>query len=176
LPAPWGPAGKRSTAPVACPPLAGGLAFRVSKPSKIQSIVNALKPFMEITINNEPLTMNSELRTMNYGQSIKNNKLCETNPISEESKMIITLVITMTNNNKQRTMNYSKQTQTKPILSAVALAKADSNVPLKKNVGYYGWITSILLMKLKNQCKLFSKKMRSEKPDEKIMVKCCSVQ
>jgi hypothetical protein len=45
--------------------------------------------------------------------SIKNNKLCETNPISEKPKMIITLVITMTNNNKQRTMNYQKQSQFK---------------------------------------------------------------
>jgi len=68
--------------------------------------------------------------------SIKNNKLCKTNPISEKPKMVVTLVITMTNNNKQRTMNYSKQTQSNPILSAVlsgvalakteALTKADS--------------------------------------------------
>jgi hypothetical protein len=43
--------------------------------------------------------------------------ICKTNPISEESKMIITLVITMTNNNRQRTMNYSKQTQSNPIQS-----------------------------------------------------------
>jgi hypothetical protein len=74
--------------------------------------------------------------------SIKNNKLCKTNPISKKLKMVVTLVITRTNNNEQPTMNYSKQTQTKPIcselarpergrrvepiLSAVALAKADS--------------------------------------------------
>jgi hypothetical protein len=32
--------------------------------------------------------------------------------------MVVTLVITMTNNNEQRTMNYSKQTQSNPILSA----------------------------------------------------------
>jgi hypothetical protein len=41
-------------------------------------------------------------------------------------KMVVTLVITRTNNNEQRTTNYSKQTQSNPILSAVALAKADS--------------------------------------------------
>ena len=33
-------------------------------------------------------------------------------------KMVVTLVITMTNNNERRTTNYSKQTQTNPILSA----------------------------------------------------------
>lgn len=31
-------------------------------------------------------------------------------------KMAVTLVTTMTNDNKLRTMNYPKQTQTKPIL------------------------------------------------------------
>jgi hypothetical protein len=30
-------------------------------------------------------------------------------------KMVVTLVITVTNNNEQRTTNYSKQTQTNPI-------------------------------------------------------------
>jgi hypothetical protein len=50
--------------------------------------------------------------------SIKNNKLCKTNPISERPKMVVTAVITMTNNNEQRTMNYLKQTQSNPILSA----------------------------------------------------------
>ncbi len=33
-------------------------------------------------------------------------------------KMVVTTVFTMTNNNEQRTMNYSKQTQSNPILSA----------------------------------------------------------
>ena len=53
------------------------------------------------------------------------NKKCETNPISEKLKMNLTPCSTMTNNKKQRTMNYSKRTQTNPILSAEALAKAD---------------------------------------------------
>ena len=39
--------------------------------------------------------------------------------------MAVNLVITMTNNNEQPTMNYSKQTQSNPILSAVASAKED---------------------------------------------------
>jgi len=51
-------------------------------------------------------------------RSIKNNKSCETNPISEKPKMIVTAVHTMTNSKKQRTMNYSKQTQSNPNLPA----------------------------------------------------------
>ena len=38
-------------------------------------------------------------------------------PNFQKAKMVVTLVITMTNNNEQRTMNYSKQTQSNPILS-----------------------------------------------------------
>jgi hypothetical protein len=49
--------------------------------------------------------------------SIKNNKLCETKPISDMPKMTLTSCSTMTNNKKQRTINYQKQTQTKPIQS-----------------------------------------------------------
>jgi hypothetical protein len=45
------------------------------------------------------------------------SKLFKTNPISEKPKMIITAVYTMTNNKKQRTTNFEKQTQTKPIQS-----------------------------------------------------------
>jgi len=41
-------------------------------------------------------------------------------------QMIVTLAKTRNYNNEQRTMYYSKQTQSNPILSAVALAKADS--------------------------------------------------
>ena len=55
---------------------------------------------------------------------------------------------------------FEKQSQNKPNQSQF------QGVPL-------GWI--ILLMKLENQCKLFSKKKMSEKPDEKVMGKCCSV-
>ena len=47
-------------------------------------------------------------------RSIKNNKLCETKPISPKPKMVVTAVYTMTNNKKQRTMNYQKQSQNKP--------------------------------------------------------------
>jgi hypothetical protein len=45
-------------------------------------------------------------------------------------KMVVTAVYTMTNNNKQRTTNYSKQTQTKPTCSE--LVEPISNVPLEK--------------------------------------------
>jgi hypothetical protein len=48
------------------------------------------------------------------------NKLCETKPNSEIPKMTITIVMTTTNNYEQPTMNYSKQTQTNPILPAFA--------------------------------------------------------
>jgi hypothetical protein len=36
-------------------------------------------------------------------------------PNFSKPKMVVTAVYTMTNNNEQRTTNYSKQTQTKPI-------------------------------------------------------------
>jgi len=75
----------------------------------------------QLTID-EPRTINNELCSINY------DKLCKTNPISEKPKMVVTLVITMTNNNEQRTMNYSKQTQSKPILSR---AKS-RDLPVKK--------------------------------------------
>jgi hypothetical protein len=51
--------------------------------------------------------------------SIKNNKLCKTNPIPQHPKMIINAVMTMTNNKKQQTTNFEKQTQTKPIQSQI---------------------------------------------------------
>ena len=56
----------------------------------------------------------SSVKSVAKTQSIKNNKLCETKPISEKPKMIVSLVNTMTNNKKQRTMNYQKQSQNKP--------------------------------------------------------------
>jgi hypothetical protein len=61
-------------------------------------------------------------RSLGKGGSIKNNKLCETNPISKPLKMFVTAVIT-TNYNEQLTMNcHSKQTQTKPILKRIGTA------------------------------------------------------
>ena len=81
------------------------------------------------------------------------------------NKMNITLYITNDYENKSGLLTMAKQTQTKPI----------PGVPLKKNGAYYGPITSTLLMKLKNQCKLFGKKMSSEKSDEEIMGKCRSI-
>ena len=43
-----------------------------------------------------------------------NNQIIQNKPNFSKPKMVVTLVITMTNNNEQRTMNCSKQTQTKP--------------------------------------------------------------
>jgi hypothetical protein len=48
-------------------------------------------------------------------QSIKNNKLCETNPISEKPKMNLTHHTTMDYDNKSALLTMKKQTQTKPI-------------------------------------------------------------
>jgi hypothetical protein len=57
-----------------------------------------------------------DIRITQYG-SIKIERLCETKPIFGKPKMNLTLYSTMTNNKKQRTMNYSKQSQTNPIYS-----------------------------------------------------------
>jgi hypothetical protein len=56
-------------------------------------------------------------------QSIKNNKLCETNPIFRMPKMLVSAVVTITTNKKLRTMNSLKRTQTKPILPAYMAGK-----------------------------------------------------
>jgi hypothetical protein len=51
-------------------------------------------------------------------QSIKNNKLCKTNPISEMPKMNLTNYMTKDYVNNLRLLKMEKQSQTKPILSA----------------------------------------------------------
>jgi hypothetical protein len=48
-------------------------------------------------------------------QSIKNNKLCETNPISEKPKTDLTNYITRDYDNKFGLLTMEKQSQTKPI-------------------------------------------------------------
>jgi hypothetical protein len=50
-------------------------------------------------------------------KSTKMNKICETNPISETLKMSVNVAMTRTNNKKLRALNYSKRTQSNPILS-----------------------------------------------------------
>jgi hypothetical protein len=52
-------------------------------------------------------------------------------PNSRKVKNALTLVIAMTNNNEQRTANYSKQTQSNPILSASSGIHPSTN-PLAK--------------------------------------------
>ncbi len=46
----------------------------------------------------------------------KMNQLCKTKPIFKNLKIIVTLLMTMTNSHKLRTVNRSKRTQTNPIL------------------------------------------------------------
>jgi hypothetical protein len=67
-------------------------------------------------------------------QSIKTTKLCETNPISQTHKMVVTAVMTMTNNKKQRTANFEKQTQFKPNQTQwiiTALRSASPFIPVR---------------------------------------------
>ena len=52
--------------------------------------------------------------------SIKNNKLCKTNPISEKPKMNLTFYSTKDYENKSGLLTTVKQTQSNPILSASA--------------------------------------------------------
>ena len=62
--------------------------------------------------------MNSlnQLRTMNfYPPMAGRTKIMQNKPNLLDNQMIATLVKTITNNNEQRTTNYSKQTQTNPI-------------------------------------------------------------
>jgi len=93
------------------------------------------------------------------------SQLCKTNPISYSNKMNTTFLLTR--NYEQITMN-NEPIKTNP-------NKANFKRALAK-MRYHGWIISILLMKLKNQCNLYCKKTRSEKPDEKIVGKCDSIQ
>jgi len=52
--------------------------------------------------------------------SIKNNKLCETNPISQKQKMNLSRYTTKNYDNKSGLLTMAKQTQSNPILSAVS--------------------------------------------------------
>ena len=52
-------------------------------------------------------------------QSIKNNKLCETNPISQKPKMKLTFYSTSDYENKSGFLPMGKQTQTNPILEGI---------------------------------------------------------
>jgi hypothetical protein len=51
-------------------------------------------------------------------QSIKTTKLCETNPISEKSKMNLTYYMTKDYGNNSPLLTMAKQTQSNPILFA----------------------------------------------------------
>jgi hypothetical protein len=47
------------------------------------------------------------------------NKIMQNKPNFQNTENVITSVITMTNNNEQRTTNYAKQTQSNPISDSV---------------------------------------------------------
>jgi len=79
-------------------------------------------------------TAQYDIRITQYEiRSIKNNKLCETNPISKRPKMNLTFYSTKNYDNKSGLLTMEKQTQNKPNqtqfypppadLSGVALAK-----------------------------------------------------
>jgi hypothetical protein len=75
--------------------------------------------------NNEPYFAQYDIRITQYG-SIKIEQLCKTNPISEKPKIDLNNYMTKDYENEPRLRTPGKQTQSNPILSAVALAKADS--------------------------------------------------
>ena len=100
------------------------LGAKFAKNTKLTKIsaISASSAVIKITvlIRVNPCSSVVNFSTNNELRSINNDKLCETNPISEKPKMVVTAVYTMTNNNKQSTFNYSKQTQTKPTCSELA--------------------------------------------------------
>ena len=70
-------------------------------------------------------------------QSIKNNKLCETNPISGTPKMNLTHYSTNRYDNNSSLLTMQKRSQTNPILSVVVPmafigTKVDLSVTLQK--------------------------------------------
>ena len=78
--------------------------------------------------HNIPRNTKYDIRNTIYDiRTIMQNK-----PNFRKAKMTVTLVKTMTNNNEPRAMNYSKQTQSNPILSAEASAKVDSSTAFQK--------------------------------------------
>ena len=62
--------------------------------------------------------------------SIKNNKLCKTNPISEKQKMNLSSYTTKTYGNKSRLLTMAKQTQSNPICSELACPE---QVPISRD-------------------------------------------
>ncbi|MCJ7786636.1 hypothetical protein MUP06_00235, partial [Patescibacteria group bacterium] len=54
-------------------------------------------------------------RSLGEGGSIKNNKLCKTNPISKKPEMKLTPCLTMAYENKPPLLTMQKQTQSNPI-------------------------------------------------------------
>jgi hypothetical protein len=60
----------------------------------------------------------SSVKSVVKNQSIKNNKLCETNPIFKNQKVSLNHYVTNNYDNNSRLQTPEKQSQTKPILLA----------------------------------------------------------
>ena len=70
----------------------------------------------------------SDVVYRNEAGSIKNNKLCKTNPISEKQKMNLSSYTTKTYGNKSRLLTMAKQTQSNPKRGAPAIQRNSSNL------------------------------------------------
>jgi hypothetical protein len=80
-----------------------------------RSRTNSLRPLRNQRRKNSVNLCSSVAET----QSIKNNKLCKTNPISKKPKMNLNHYTTNDYENKSGLLTPGKQTQSNPILSAV---------------------------------------------------------
>ncbi len=79
-------------------------------------------------------------------ESIKNNKLCKTNPISEKPKMSLTLYITNRYDNKPALLTTEKQTQSNPILNgADSVELAEQRVLADRVETYFCDVTLSLI-------------------------------
>jgi hypothetical protein len=67
-------------------------------------------------------------RSFSEGGSIKNNKLCKTNPISEKPKMNLNFYSTKDYENKPSLLTPGKQTQSNPISGSLWQKNLRENV------------------------------------------------
>jgi hypothetical protein len=76
----------------------------------------------------------SQLPVTIYHLPITNDKLCETNPISQKPKMNLTLYMTKNYDNKSGLLTMAKQTQTNPISGAASLNQGSFKTILSRFV------------------------------------------
>jgi hypothetical protein len=93
--------------------------------------------------------------------SIKNNKLCKTNPISEKPKMNLNHYKTKHYDNKSGLLTMEKQTQTKPTCSELveSILSAFSSVEISLSLTVYG----LSEMNYNRAIVIFEKGKRNEK-------------